>query len=955
MCYPLYWPARRAVVSATTRRSATWTSALLLLVLCATHPNRAWAQAADVEGTITGTVLDAATGDPVVGANIMIEGTLIGTVTNSEGTYTLSLAPGSVDLRASYIGYTSVTEEVTVAPEEAVEKNFRLQEDLIGMGELVVTGTRSNERSVIESAVPIDVLSAEELQGTGQIETAQLLQVMAPSIDFPRQAMGDGTETVRPVYFRGLGPDQVLVLVNGKRRHIASIRSGSSTAGVDLNAIPAGAIERIEILRDGASAQYGSDAVSGVINVILSEEAGTNLSARTGIYREGDGETIATNLSHGFNLPSGGFLHFSGDFRYSGLVNRAGPDGNQQYWGTQYDDDGNVTYDPVAERGIDEDYLNELWAANPEVTFRFGDPKTIGGGLFFNGEFPLSASSSTTLYSFGGLTSRYAESSCYFRRPNQSDRVTMLQGYGDGFLPLYSNYTTDASVSAGLKGNVSAWSWDVSSTYGGNFFDRNLKDTHNATYGPLSPTRMDIGTHTFQQVVNNVDVFRSFDAGLASPLAVSVGGELRFENYQIGAGQPESYLDGGFRIPFGPDAGEQASVGCQCFPGFRPSDEVDDWRSNAGVYLDLSADLTSALFLTGAVRFENYSDFGTALTYKVASRFELMEGVALRGAFNTGFRAPALLQSYYSSTQTGFFTNDDTGEIEGREVRTFRLNEPAALALGATALEPETSRNFSGGLTFNPLPELVFTADYYNIRVYDRVVLTSNFFRSNPLVAELFDNAGLYEVQGGRFFTNAINTLTYGLDLVARYGLNLGTKGQLRFTGSANFTRNSIKDGDVVGTPPQLAELEESIFNEESEMAFELSYPRQNLSLMLNYDVKNFGVMLRGWRPGEIIGAETMDFDDGKGEQRLILDGYNRVPPTLLMDLELTYRFANGFTFAVGGTNIFDKRPPLNQTVEYRGQTFNGSFNGNFPYVNQFNNSFGVAGAFYYTRFSYTF
>ena len=232
-------------------------------------------------------------------------------------------------------------------------------------------------------------------------------------------------------------------------------------------------------------------------------------------------------------------------------------------------------------------------------------------------------------------------------------------------------------------------------------------------------------------------------------------------------------------------------------------------------------------------------------------------------------------------------------------------------------------------------------------------MLTSNYFRSdNPEVATLFDGARLYEIQGGRFFTNAVNTLTYGLDLVARYGINLGASGQIRLTGSANFTRNSIEDGDVAGTPPELAAIGESIFDEESEMAFELDYPRQNLSLMPNYDVKNFGVMVRGWRPGEIIGAEVVGF--GAGDERVILDGYNRVPATLLMDLKLTYRFDNGFT-AAGGTNVFDRRPPLNQTVEYRDRTFNGSFNGNFPYVNQFNNSFGVAGAFYYTRFSYTF
>ena len=902
--------------------------------------------ASAAEGTITGTVVDAKTNGPLPGVNVVVEGTAQGAVTDAEGRYTLPVAAGDVALTVSYIGYETVEAEIDVAGGATVEKDFVLEEDLVGIDEVVVVGSRVNERTVLESAVPIDVLSSEELETSAQVGTAEMLQTMAPSINFPREGMGDGTETVRPIYFRGLGPDQLLVLINGKRRHTSAIRSGGSSAGVDLNAIPQSAIERIEILRDGASAQYGSDAVSGVINIILKDNPGTALSTRTGLYSEGDGETAQLNLNHGFTVGSNGFFHVSGDFRYNDYVNRAGPDGNQQYWGTTRNGDGEIVYEAPQ-----EDRLNELWQEDPQVTFRMGEPMRIGGGLFFNGEFRL-GEGATSMYTFGGVSHRFAESGCFYRRASQSARYSVL--YPNGFLPLYSNYTTDASAAVGLKGLVGSWTWDASTTYGGNLFQRNMDNTHNATLQEYSPTYMKVGSKAFQQIAANFDVTRTVDVGMANPLNIGMGTELRVENYQIGAGQRESYIDGGFDIPTGPDAGEQPAVGCQCFPGFRPSDEVSAWRQNVGAYLDLSMDVTDALFLTTAGRFENYSDFGSTATVKAAGRFEFIDGYAVRSAFNTGFRAPSMLQTYYSSTQTGFFRNEATGELEGREVRTLPISSPAAQALGAAELEPETSRNISAGITMNPIRSLTLTADYYNIRVDDRIVLTSNFFASsNPQVAQLFDDAGLENIAGGRFFTNAVDTRTYGVDIVARYGLDLGAAGTARFTGSMNFTRNRVIG--ITGTPPELSDLEENIFDEEREMAFELNYPRQNLSLMLNYEVSRFGVMLRGWRPGEVVGAETADLDGDGTSERVILDGYNRVPPTWIADLEVSYGFSSGLTVALGGTNLFDRRPPKARAVEYQGQTFDSRFNGNFPYVNQFDNSFGVSGGFYYVRANYTF
>jgi len=642
---------------------------------------------------VEGTVTDATAGGPLVGVNVRIAGTTEGTATGDDGTYRLSVDPGEVMLRASYTGFQAATQTVEVEAGETATLDFALQTTMVNMNDVVVVGSRGVQRTALESPTPKDVVSSEELEAAGTVETAQMLQKMVPSVDFPREAMGDGTETVRPIRFRGLGPDQVLVLVNGKRRHKAAIETGGHSAGVDLNAIPANAIKRIEVLRDGASAQYGSDAVAGVINVILKDEVGTEISAKSGIYGEGDGETFNLSLDHGVRIDDQGFFRLSGQARYRGFVNRAGPDQRQQYWGTTVNTDApSVSNDKTGEDaddffedvvpndGVDttfyapeQDRLNALWEENPEKTFNMGKPEKVDGGVFFNGEVPFEAANATA-YTFGGATRKHSRSGCFPRLPKSSARYNVQ--FPNGFTPQYVNNSTDASAAVGVRGSDGNWSWDVSSKYGGNFFDRNMDETHNATYQQFSPTSFNVGTKTSQQVVNNVDVTRTIETDALNTLNVSVGGEVRLQNYQIGAGEPKSYLDGGMDIPAGPDEGGQPSVGSQCFPGFTPSDEVDTWRQNVGGYVDVTSDLTEDLLLSTVLRFENYSDFGSTLTYKVAGRWEFADGFAIRGSANTGFKAPALLQSNFSSTQTGFEDVDGDGLQEGIEIRTFPPRQP---------------------------------------------------------------------------------------------------------------------------------------------------------------------------------------------------------------------------------------------------------------------------------------
>ncbi len=941
---------------------------LLIVVVLVGIGQPVHAQEATVEGTIT----DASAGDVLVGVNVRIAGTNEGTATDAEGQYSLSVEPGEVTLRATYTGYEATEKTVEVEAGESAALDFVLQTSMVNMDDVVVVGSRGMQRTAIESPTPKDVVSSSELEAAGTVETAQMLQKMVPSVDFPREAMGDGTETVRPIRFRGLGPDQVLVLVNGKRRHKAAIETGGHSAGVDLNAIPANAIERIEVLRDGASAQYGSDAVAGVINVILKDDVGTDLSAKSGLYAEGDGETYNLSLNHGLEIGDEGYFRLSGQARYRGLVNRTGPDQRQQYWGTTVNEDAPVVSDDktgeevddfyedvVPDDGVDttfyspeQDRLNEIWQENPERTFKMGKPEKVDGGIFFNGEIPVESTNATG-YTFGGVTRKHSRSGCYPRLPVQSTRYNVQ--YPDGFTPMYVNNSTDASAAVGVRGNGGRWSWDVSSKYGGNHFDRNMDETHNATYQEYSPTYMDVGTKSSQEIINNVDVTRTVETDAVSSLNVSVGGELRFQNYQIGAGEPKSYLDGGMDIPAGPDQGDQPSVGNQCFPGFTPGDEVNTWRQNAGGYVDVTTDVTEDVLLSTALRFENYSDFGSTVTYKVAGRYEFIDGVAVRASANTGFKAPALLQSNFSSTQTGFEDVDGDGFQEGIEIRTFPLDSRAAQALGAPALDPETSVNFSGGLTMEPTERFSLTIDGYDIRVDDRITSTSTFIRSqNPEIDELFSQfPELDNLNAGSFFANAINTRAYGVDVVGTYAATLGSYGELRMTSSFNWREREVRS--VNPTPGELSSRQAELCDRLCQLEFEEALPQSSLSATVNYQVSGFQLMLRGWRPGEQVSPTTNDVDDDGTQEVIRLDHYNRVPATFLMDAELAYSFDRGLTLGVGANNLFDTRPPRTRTVTHQGQTFDNSYSGNWPYVNQFDNTYGTAGGFYYARVKYEF
>jgi iron complex outermembrane receptor protein len=621
----------------------------------------------------------------------------------------------------------------------------------------------------------------------------QIIESMIPSFNFPRPTITDGTDTVRPATLRGLGSDQVLVLVNGKRRHPSALvhvngSIGRGSTGVDLNAIPSSAIHHIEVLRDGAAAQYGSDAIAGVINVVLkSDSDDSGLELKGGSTTHSDGELLDAAVHHGWSLGRGS-LWATVEYRDRGETNRAGRDPNPA-------------------------------APAQQPSFHWGDSDSQDFLGFFNAMTPLDIGQTTWFYAFGGASKREGSHGGFYRLRNAGTNWPQI--YPDGFLPLIEPEVEDGSLAAGLRGERAGWFWDLSSQYGGNRFQFNVTNSLNASFGPNIPpnqTEFDCGTLSLDQWTTNFDVSRAFDLGLAGPTNVAFGAELRREGYQIEAGEPASYLDGGSLNQLG----GKAAPGAQVFPGFRPSNEIDTSRTNYGLYLDLEGDVHRMLRIGVAGRFEDYDDFGSTSDYKLTLRFQPLQQLVLRGAVSTGFRAPSLGQSYFSAVSTNFLAVG--GVLLPFEVGTFPVSSPVARALGAEDLEPEESEQRSAGIVWSPTADLTLSLDYYAIDITDRIVLSGNF--TGARVAAIL---APFNVTGARFFTNAIDTETEGYDVSAAYRWALGGAGRLHLTAGYNSTENRVVG--TVDTPPPLAGLSEVLFDAIERRRVECGQPGDNLRL----------------------------------------------------------------------------------------------------------------------------
>lgn len=959
------------------------------------------------QGTISGTIVDG--DEPLYGVSVGIDGTLKGAVTDLDGKYSITVDPGTYKVVASYVGYSTQTRQVTIATGGTATADFNLAGGVL-IDEVVVTGTRASNRTNLESAVPVDVINVSELASKApQVSINQLLSQTAPSFSSNTQTISDGTDHIDPASLRGLGPDQVLVLVNGKRRHTTSLVNvngtfGRGNVGTDLNAIPASAIEKIEILRDGAAAQYGTDAIAGVINVKLREDVnqlalslttGANFSDGIGPFggetQSADGEVINLGMNYGLPLGTeGGFINFSGEFNFRGKTSRM-----QEYSGQIFNayngiervaaadgaDISNLTLEQVQTYAQDVSYLDggtlqalndltdisglagvldfdattqELGARNQErsdYNMLVGQSEVRGGNFFANMELPVG--DNAELYSFAGVGYRRGCSGCFYRLPSQNRTTTSI--YADGTVPKINSNIIDRSFGVGLRGMVGDWNADFSTVYGYNEFLYNITDTHNATLGSSSPTEFDAGGHSFSQSTSNFDLSQYFDGAAGKGINVAFGGEYRLENYNVTAGSEQSYgnydLNGNLVTPATPDEllvldyfGRNRPSGAQCFAGFLPTNAVDANRSSAALYLDTEFDLSEALLLGGAVRFENYSDFGSTFNYKLTGRYKVSDNFAIRAGTSSGFRAPSLHQIHFSRTSTIFNLVD--GVSVPQEVGIFANTSRAAKLLGIPELKEETSQSVSFGFTAKvPAASLRFTIDAYQVGIDDRVILTGQFGPGGDAeLQSIFNQAGATQAA---FFANAINTTSQGIDIVIAHSASFGNGGKtLRSDLAATISKTTWDQEDGINASDLLREkgLVDTYFDQTSRIYLEQAVPRVKVSLGNTLTLNKLTVYLRNTYFGETTEATNANiFDADLNQTDKSIDPYNA--GKVITDLSFGYEVANNLNFTVGANNLLDIYP------DEADPSFQSS--GRFVYSRR-SPQFSFGGRFLFARVAFT-
>lgn len=991
------------------------------------------------EMKVSGVVTDESNGT-LPGTTVLLKGTTKGTTTDADGKFTITAKTGDV-LQFSYVGLE--TKSVTVT-------GITLNVTLMGSGEtlqdVVVIGSRNPTRTVTESAVPIDVISMKEIASQGpQVNLNQILNMVAPSFTSNTTTVADGTDHIDPAQLRGLGPDQVLVLVNGKRRHTSSLVNingspGRGSVGTDLNAIPAFAIEKIEVLRDGASAQYGSDAIAGVININVKKNTnkldvalfgGGNASKGANDHTGGiDGANYQLDLNYGTGLgKEKSFINATASFQLRDATSRANDvTGNLlnaynavEQRATAAGTNINALFGNITNTPNTAQILTTIKQYAPQVSYftaaqqtaitgaatisqmqtalnfdatagelayrglerkdfnmRVGQSSLKSAQFFLNAAYPIN--DKLEVYAFGGTSYRTGEAAGFYRKPNQARSYTGL--YPNGFLPEIHSTIGDVSVAAGLRGLLfENWNFDLSNTFGKNTFDYNIENTVNASLREKSATQFDAGGLGFSQNTTNFDMNRKFD--VMKGLNVAFGAEYRHENFTINAGEPDSYnlydINGTVvtgttpaNIKVTDFYGANRPGGAQVFPGFRPANAIDKGRNSVAVYTDLELDLTDKWLVNGAVRFENYSDFGNTTNFKVASRYKLTDNINLRGAVSTGFRAPSLHQIYFNSTATQF-----VGGVPF-EVGTFSNDSPVAKALGIPTLKQEESKSASIGFTAKiPAANITLTADAYVVKINDRVVLTDQF-TSNAVTKPYFDAAG---ATAATFFANAIDTESKGIDVVISHKTSFGEGLSLK-TDLSGTISNTRRVGSIHASPIlEAAGQINRYYSESSRIYLQEAVPRVKANLTNSLSYKKFDFFLRNVYFGEVTDPNIADANGDGTINAIVVNGKvveNEHPvwaAKIITDLSVGFKITTATKIVVGANNIFDIFPTFNlgpQTIAKRASGIDA--NGAVTYspttssnnyidlsnANQFvysrnTSQFGQNGRFVFARLSFSF
>jgi iron complex outermembrane receptor protein len=740
---------------------------------------------------------------------------------------------------------------------------------------VVVLGSRSGARTALDAAAPVGLIGTKDMQMAGPLEVGKLLQTLDPSFNFSSTFISDGTDIIRPATLRSLGPDQILVLVNGKRRHQQALVNvqqtiGRGSAGTDINAIPMSAIQRIEVLRDGAAAQYGSDAIAGVINIVLKQQTSeTQLSGTVGGTSEGGGELYSASANKGWSIGDGGYVNLTVEGRHRGETNRAGVD--------------SLRVDP------------------PRVTQRIGDSLAKDKYFWWNAAVP--ADKDGEFYTFGGVSHRTGDSAGFFRSAGDGRNVPAI--YPNGFLPNIRTTVKDQSLALGYRRDLAnQWKFDASVNHGRSELDFHEKETINVSYwyepkpgGGIyaeSPLEADTGKLKFRQTTVNLDLRGPLKLG-SRELSFATGFEYRRDGYAIDAGDPVSYQYGRTNNPaivIRDQAGGVAASGTQGFPGYTPSTAVDDSRHNIALYADLEHKLTSELLLGAAVRWEKYSDFGSTTTGKLSLRYDPSKTVGFRGTVSTGFRAPSVQQRFYSSVSTNL---NGAGVLT--ETLTAREGSAVTKAFGIPNLKEEKSKNASVGIVLRPASNFSLTADLWGINIDDRIVFSSNIAPESGACATLAAcpiKAILDPLKVGQaqFFTNAIDTETRGLDIVAEHttrwaGSTLVLSGQLDFNRTKVAGRHSLS--------PVLSGTQ--LFDDSQVTLIERGQPRKHHVLSADYTTGAWNGNLRANYYGEV---------QGQGFTAPFVQTWDA---KWIADATVRYNFSKAVSLTVGSNNIFNTFP----------------------------------------------
>jgi iron complex outermembrane receptor protein len=779
--------------------------------------------------------------------------------TDGNGNFEIKVSGFPATLTAKYVGYKSQDIEVRNESDSAI---FKLEASN-NLDEVVVTGNRSKVRSVLNSAVPIDKLYSEDLKSSGQVTFDKMLAYKIPSFNSSSQAISDGTAHFDPADLRGLGPSRTLVLVNGKRKNQSALvyindTPGKGEVGTDMKSIPFSAIERVEILRDGASSQYGSDAIAGVVNIILKKKANfTEVSLTSGVTSEGDGFNFGADLNSGFKIADKGFVNITLSYLNQNKTNRAAKPGKDDLFGYAAND---------AQWG---DWLKN----NSNLGMTIGQPDSKMGALVVNAEYPLT--DKTMIYAFGDINVRKGTSFALYRAPYWvPDPNNLLHAAGttyNGFQPTFNTDVFDNLGSIGVKSTLFGFNSDFSLTAGSNKIDYTVKNTINVSLGANRPTEFKSGGYTFSQLVGNADFSRTFDK-----VTIGFGTELRKEQYEARAGQKESYVNGG----------------AQSFPGLQPANELKKDRSNVGVYTTLDYDVTDDFLIGGSVRYENYTDFGNNFSWKANSRYKLNNDISIRASYSTGFRAPALHQIYLSNIQT--LVSGGSVSNQG----TFNNIDPAVIGLGVPKLDAEKSQNISTGITFRSGAKFSGSVDFYQIKVKDRVLFSgevgfdSNNAAINPVEQVLVNN----DITSMKFFINAVNTITKGVDVVMNYkNLPLGN-GKLGFSFASNVGNTKI-DGQIA-TPAILKVNGYDIFNRKEQGRILSARPNTKVLFGINYDLQKISFILNNTYFGEVNWQHATDIAKDQ-----------TFAGKLITDLGITYKFSKVISANIMANNLFNVYP----------------------------------------------